>query len=113
MRPHCEVEELLRIVGGRWKVVLIRELENGPRRHGELLRVMKGITQKMLTQRLRELEADGIASRRSFLEGRIKVADYSLTEWGKKVMQIMMQIHEWTVHHRAQLARKKTQVPAA
>lgn len=102
---HCDVEELLRIIGGRWKVLLIRELENGPRRHGELLRSMGGITQKMLTQRLRELEADGIASRQYLMEGRVKVAEYSLTEWGTRVMGIVMEIHHWAVRHHEQLGR--------
>lgn len=106
-KAHCDVEELLRMIGGRWKVVLIRELEPAPRRHGQLLRSLTGITQKMLTQRLRELEADGIIQRRDFLEGRVKLVEYSLTEWGRTVMGIVMEIHHWTVSNRHHFAARE------
>lgn len=96
----CHVEELLRMVGGRWKVVLIRELESGPRRHGQLRRGLTGITQKMLTQRLRELERDGVVTRKDVLEGKIKTVEYSLTDWGRKVMEVIMQLHDWTLQHQ-------------
>ena len=99
-RVQCHVEELLRMIGGRWKVVLLRELDAGPQRHGQLLRGLTGITQKMLTQRLREMEADGLIQRRDFQEGRVKLVEYSLTDWGRTVMVIVMDIHHWTVNHQ-------------
>ncbi|MEN3939965.1 helix-turn-helix domain-containing protein [Prosthecobacter sp. SYSU 5D2] len=109
-RIQCDVEELLRLIGGRWKVVLIRELENGPRRHGQLLRSLTGITQKMLTQRLRELETDGLIQRRDFLEGRVKLVEYSLTEWGCNVMEIIMHIHHWAAANHDSLSGKQAAV---
>lgn len=69
----------------------------------ELLRSMGGITQKMLMQRLRELEADGIASRQRRMEGRVKVAEYSLTEWATRVMGI----HHRAVRHHDQLVPRE------
>jgi DNA-binding HxlR family transcriptional regulator len=102
---ECDVENLLRLIGGRWKVLLLRELAAGPCRHGQLLRALPGITQKMLTQRLRELEGKGLLDRRGFLEGRVKVVEYSLTPWGKNVMSVVFQIHDWAVTHRSHLAR--------
>lgn len=102
---ECDVENLLRLIGGRWKVLLLRELAAGPCRHGQLLRALPGITQKMLTQRLRELEQRDLVARRGFLEGKVKVAEYSLTPWGKNVMAMVFQIHEWAVTHRPRLAR--------
>ena len=109
-RIQCDAEELLRLIGGRWKMVLIRELENGPRRHGQLLRSLTGITQKMLTQRLRELEIDGLIQRRDFLEGRVKLVEYSLTDWGGKVMEIIMQIHHWAAANHESLTGKTATV---
>lgn len=102
---ECDVENLLRLIGGRWKVLLLRELAAGPCRHGQLLRALPGITQKMLTQRLRELERKGLLDRRAFLEGKIKVAEYSLTPWGRNVMAMIFQIHDWAVTNRTHLAR--------
>jgi DNA-binding HxlR family transcriptional regulator len=108
MKPsamECDVENVLRLIGGRWKVLLLREFAAGPCRHGRLLRAIPGITQKMLTQRLRELEGKGLLDRRGFLEGRVKVVEYSLTPWGKKVMAMVFHIHDWAVANRSYLAR--------
>lgn len=102
-KVHCEVETLLRLISGRWKVLLLRALADGPLRHGQLLRSLGGITQKMLTQRLRELEAADLLRRRDFLEGRVKVVEYSLTDWGRQVMQIVMQMHHWVEANQVQL----------
>lgn len=104
-RVHCEVEDLLILIGGRWKVLLIRQLVQGPCRHGQLLRAMQGITQKILTQRLRELESAGLVHRHAFLEGKVKVTEYSLTEWGVEVSQFVELMHQWTVTHHAQITR--------
>ena len=105
-KPHCAVEDLLRLIGGRWKVLVLRSLASGPDRHGRLRRSLGGITQKMLTQRLRELEADGLIRRRELLEGRVKVMEYSLTAWGRRVMEIVMQVHDWSEANRQDLARR-------
>jgi DNA-binding HxlR family transcriptional regulator len=102
---HCEVENLLLLLGGRWKVLIIRRLAEGACRHGQLLRSLDGITQKILTQRLRELETAGILHRSALLEGRVKVVEYSLTGWGVEVMTLVKHLHEWAVGHKAQIAR--------
>ena len=60
---NCPVEIPVEVLGGKWKLVLIYHLLAGPRRNGELHRLVPGITQKMLTQQLRELEQDGIVIR--------------------------------------------------
>jgi DNA-binding HxlR family transcriptional regulator len=86
---------------------LLRQLAEGPGRHGRLLRALSGITQKILTQRLRELESQGLLQRRAFLEGRVKVVEYSLTEWGIEVMQIVARMHEWAMVNRESLSRSQ------
>lgn len=60
---NCPVEIPVQVLGGKWKLVLVYHLLSGPQRNGELRRLVPGITQKMLTQQLRELEHDGIVIR--------------------------------------------------
>jgi DNA-binding HxlR family transcriptional regulator len=90
----CEVETTLQIIGGRWKVLIIRELLLGIRRFGELQRALPGITQKMLTQQLREMEQDGIVHRKVYAEVPPKV-EYSLTPLGESLQPILKAMHEW------------------
>jgi DNA-binding HxlR family transcriptional regulator len=90
----CEVETTLKIIGGRWKVLIIRELMMDVRRFGELQRALYGITQKMLTQQLRELEKDGIIHRQIYPEIPPKV-EYSLTPLGETLKPILDAMHEW------------------
>ncbi|MEL6459612.1 MAG: helix-turn-helix domain-containing protein [Cyanobacteria bacterium J06641_2] len=90
----CEVETTLQIIGGRWKVLIIRELLLGVKRFGELQRALPGITQKMLTQQLREMEQDGIVNREVYPEIPPKV-EYSLTSLGESLQPILNAMHEW------------------
>ena len=94
----CEVETTLQIIGGRWKVLIIRELLLGIRRFGELQRALPGITQKMLTQQLREMEQDGIVHREVYPEIPPKV-EYSLTYLGESLQPILHAMHEWGAKH--------------
>ncbi|HEY9300817.1 MAG TPA: winged helix-turn-helix transcriptional regulator [Phormidium sp.] len=93
-RLSCSVEITLKVIGGRWKVLILRELLVGIKRFGELHRALHGITQKMLTQQLRELEQDGIINRHVYLQVPPKV-EYSLTELGKTLKPILDAMHEW------------------
>lgn len=103
-RLTCAVETTLDVIGGRWKVLILRELLSEVRRFNELHRSLHGITQKMLTQQLRELEADGIIHREVYLQVPPKV-EYSLTETGKTLKPILDAMHEWGVtYHNAQNA---------
>ncbi|MBE9228443.1 winged helix-turn-helix transcriptional regulator [Phormidium sp. LEGE 05292] len=93
-RLSCSVEITLKVIGGRWKVLILRELFIGIKRFGELHRALHGITQKMLTQQLRELEQDGIINRHVYLQVPPKV-EYSLTELGETLKPILDAMHEW------------------
>ncbi|AKG23711.1 winged helix-turn-helix transcriptional regulator [Calothrix sp. 336/3] len=95
-KATCEVETTLKIIGGRWKVLIIRELIDGIKRFGELQRALEGITQKMLTQQLRELEEDGIVHRQVYAQIPPKV-EYSLTPLGESLKPILYAMHEWAV----------------
>jgi DNA-binding HxlR family transcriptional regulator len=100
-RANCPVERTLEVIGGRWKVLILRELFPGVKRFGQLHRALNGITQKMLTQQLRELEEDGIIHREVYLQVPPKV-EYSLTTLGESLKPILDSMHEWGTKHLAQ-----------
>lgn len=97
-RASCPVERTLEVIGGRWKVLILRELFLGVKRFGQLHRALQGITQKMLTQQLRELEEDGIVHRTVYLQVPPKV-EYSLTALGESLKPILDSMHKWGVRH--------------
>ena len=93
-RLTCAVEATLDVIGGRWKVLILRELMQGVQRFNQLHRSLHGITQKMLTQQLRELEEDGIIHREVYLQVPPKV-EYSLTETGQTLKPVLAAMHDW------------------
>lgn len=90
----CPIEQALDVIGGVWKVIIIRELMEGTRRYGQLHRTVRGVTHKMLTQQLRELEEDGILHREVYREVPPKV-EYSLTPLGRELTPILEAMREW------------------
>jgi DNA-binding HxlR family transcriptional regulator len=76
------MEAALNVIGGKWKLTILNRLLSGPQRYGELHRSVAGITEKMLTQQLRELEEDQIVERKIYPVVPPKV-EYSFTESGK------------------------------
>jgi DNA-binding HxlR family transcriptional regulator len=93
-RLTCAVETTLDIIGGRWKVLILHELFQGVRRFNELHRALNGVTQKMLTQQLRELEDAGIIHREVYPQVPPKV-EYSLTALGQTLEPILDAMHNW------------------
>jgi DNA-binding HxlR family transcriptional regulator len=94
----CPAESTLKILGGRWKLMILHELCSGVSRFGELKRGLKGISEKVLAQHLRELEKDGIIQRKVYAEVPPKV-EYSLTASGKTLKPILDAMHEWGLKH--------------
>ena len=95
---RCPAETTLGIIGGKWKLLILRELLSGASRFSELRRRLSGISEKMLAQHLRELESDGIIARRIYPEVPPKV-EYSLTASGKTLKPIIDGLHEWGLEH--------------
>lgn len=91
---HIGVEATLEVIGGKWKPIILCHLGNGAIRTGELRRKIPTITQKMLTQQLRELEQDGIVHRKIYNQVPPKV-EYSLTEEGKSLRDILVAMSVW------------------
>jgi len=95
----CRVEDALGILVGKWKpIILLHLLQKGTNRFSELKRNMPGITQKMLTQQLRELEEEDIIMRKVYPQVPPKV-EYSMTEYGRSLEPILEAMHEWGTAH--------------
>ena len=91
---NCPVEATLDVMGGKWKPLILWWLSRRTHRFGELRRLIPGITEKMLTQQLRELERDGIVARKVYAAVPPKV-EYSLTEYGKSLKRALQAICDW------------------
>jgi DNA-binding HxlR family transcriptional regulator len=97
---NCAVKLTASIIGGKWKPSLLFHLEGRTRRFCELQRLIPGLTKKMLTQHLRELERDGIVHRKVFAEVPPHV-EYSLTRHGESLKPILKLMSAWGTRHRA------------
>ena len=100
----CPVEAALEVLGGKWKGLILFHLRNEPRRFNELKRLIPGITQRMLTKQLRELEADKIVHREIFHEIPPKV-EYSLTNFGLTLTPILKALQEWGVKYIEEITK--------
>jgi DNA-binding HxlR family transcriptional regulator len=97
---ECPVMTAIGIIAGKWKPTILRELRAGPKRFGELRRDVVGVSEKVLTDHLRDLETDGIVARREFHEGAVLATEYSFTEYGRTLFPALTALSEWGRHHR-------------
>ncbi len=94
MESICGLDVALSVIGGKWKPLVLFHLNGGPRRFGELKRLVAGISEKVLIQHLRELAEDGILVRRDYQELPPRV-DYAMTEFGHTLAQALMPLCDW------------------
>lgn len=92
--PACPVEATLTLIGNKWKVLILRDLLEGVRRFGELKKSVTGISQKVLTANLREMEAQGLLTRTVYPEVPPRV-EYALTETGETLRPILDAMVAW------------------
>lgn len=104
----CPVVNTLDIIGGKWKVLILYYLNEETRRFNELQRLLAGITQRMLTLQLRELENDGIVHREVYPQVPPKV-EYSLTEFGRTLMPVIEAMHRWGEQYAVECVKHKKQ----
>ena len=94
----CPAEFTLAMIGGRWKIPILFHLLGGRKRFTELARALNGVTQKMLTQQLREMERNGLVERKVFAQVPPKV-EYSLTELGESLHPVVDAMCQWGERH--------------
>lgn len=97
--PACPVEATLTLIGDRWKVLILRDLMEGTRRFGELKKSLGGITQKVLTANLRQMEDTGLLTRRVYAEVPPRV-EYTLTDTGYSLRPVLDAIAAWGAEYK-------------
>ena len=98
--PACPVETTLSLISDKWTVVIIRDLLTGTKRFNELMRSVTGITQKVLTSLLRNMEANGLLVRKVYPEIPPKV-EYTLTETGYSLKPILDAMYTWGENYKS------------
>lgn len=110
MSAVCGLDVALRYIGGKWKPLLLFHLQHGPRRFGELRRLVTGISEKVLIQQLKDLTENGILIRHDFKEVPPKV-EYTLTDFGRTLALALQPLCEWGNANRAGVPVDKDQIP--
>lgn len=94
----CPVSATLKVIGGKWKPLILYFLSVDVNRFGQLQRMMPGCSKRMMTTQLRELEADGIINRKVYAEVPPKV-EYSLTEKGESLRPLFGMLSKWGIEN--------------
>lgn len=97
----CPLELSIDLIGGKWKTIIIWQLREKTLRFSQLKRRLPGITQKMLTQQLRDLENDGLIAREVYPQVPPKV-EYSLTDYGRTVLPILKSLFKWGINYSSE-----------
>jgi DNA-binding HxlR family transcriptional regulator len=91
----CLIERGMRVLGGKWKASILWHLKDGPVRFNELSRMLGGASKKMVDQRLKELEVQGLVTREVISDRPIAVA-YEITDFGRTALDILEKLKDWT-----------------
>lgn len=97
--PECPVATTVAVIGSKWKLLILRNLMARPWRFNELKRNLDGISQKVLTDSLRALEADGILTRTVYAQVPLKV-EYALTPLGKSLWPVVKTMESWGLDYQ-------------
>lgn len=100
--PVLPVERALKVISGRWKAIILFHLFEGPKRLSEITRLLPDVSQKVLIQQLREMEAHGLVHREIFRRVPPRV-DYSATPLGMSLEPFIMSLCEWGRRHASEL----------
>src|SRR5690349_6046652 len=102
--PPCPIAATIAMLGGKWKPMIVHMLAAGTLRFGQIKRRLPAVSQKMLTQQLRELERDGIVRRVVYAQVPLRV-EYSLTDRGARLKPILEALYVWGQDHAADRER--------
>jgi len=104
-RPsECPVTTAIGVIAGKWKPTILCEIREGGRRFSDLRRDIAGISEKVLTQHLRDLEADGIVVRREFYDGAVQATEYAFTAYGRTLIPALNALAVWGQRHQGRSA---------
>jgi DNA-binding HxlR family transcriptional regulator len=101
--PGCPIERAVSVLDGKWTLLILRELFTGTQRFGALREALPGISPKTLSERLREMEAQGLVHREVFAEVPLRV-EYSLTPLGRTLDPVIQSLREWGTSWAPQLS---------
>ena len=101
--PACPVETTLTLISDKWKVLIIRDLLSGTRRFGELKRSVGGVSQKVLTSQLRQMEESGLLTRTVYPEVPPRV-EYTLTELGQSLRPVLDALWNWGNNYKEKMS---------
>ena len=97
--PDCPVQTTVQLIGSKWKLLILRNLMARPWRFNELQKSLEGISQKVLTDSLRTMEADGIVTRKVYAEVPPRV-EYSLSELGESLRPVIKAMEAWGTEYK-------------
>ncbi|KAA2223252.1 winged helix-turn-helix transcriptional regulator [Chryseobacterium sediminis] len=103
----CDLSYAVCKIGGRWKLIILNKLKDGKLRFSELRNSISGITERMLTLQLRELEKESLVKRTVYAEVPPRV-DYELTDIARELIPIWKQLDEWGGKHREMMMAQET-----
>jgi DNA-binding HxlR family transcriptional regulator len=102
--PGCGLNATLRIISGKWKPLILFFLRDGPKRYGELKRLIQGVSDKVLIQQLKDLEADHVLARTDYKEVPPRV-DYALTPLGRSLADAIVPLCTWGTENMAEMVK--------
>lgn len=95
---YCPLTHATKVISGKWKLFIIARLVEEPLRYGQIKTVCEKISEKVLTSQLKELEIDGVITRKIYAEVPPKV-EYSLTPFGKNLIIALTPLHDWGIDY--------------
>ena len=107
--PACPVATAVALVGGKWKLLILRNLRGRPWRFNELQRDLEGISQKVLTDSLRQMMDDGLVYRQDYQELPPRV-EYGLTDLGKEMLPIIDALADFGNYYKSVVAERKNEL---
>jgi len=108
---ECGLATALNAIGGKWKTMILWEVNLAPRRFGELKRLLPGISEKVMAQQLREMEADALVRREAFA-GAVQKGEYSVTSYGVSLNEAIGVLSRWGKEHERRMAAAQEQASA-
>ncbi|MRG45759.1 transcriptional regulator [Chitinophaga sp. SYP-B3965] len=109
--PDClerlpAIDDALYVIGGKWKLRIIIALSDGNKRFNELQRLLKGISARVLSNELKDLEQNGFLKRIVYAEASPPLVEYERTEYADTLKQVVMSLHEWGAMHKKNIMQR-------